>query len=149
MKIMPSAANLFAAIMLALVALMVSSFVPPLLEEGTDMGNFFLVNAVIGLLVGWFSVGRRTGRGWIPGINAGITGVVLLVIWGVFVQSANEMVRLALRNRFDNAFEALTAIFQIGVEWGLLIMTTPILTTLGIGGVITGLVAESAAQRWR
>ena len=149
MKIMPSAANLFAAIILSVVALMVSSFIPPLLPEGTDMGNFFLVNFGLGLLVGWFSVGRRTGRGWIAGINAGITGAVLLVLWGLFVQAANEMTRLAMRNRYDNAFEALTAIFEIMVEWGLLMMTAPILITLAIGGVVTGLVAESAAQRWR
>ena len=149
MRIMPSAANLVAALCLGALGYYVSGFVPPLLPEGTDMGAFFLVNLVIGALVGWFTIGRRTGRGWVPGINAGFTGVVMFVLWALFVQSCNEMTRLAMRNRYDNAFEAIVAIFEIGAEWGWMILTAPILTTLAIGGVITGLLAEFAAQRWR
>lgn len=149
MRIMPSAANLFAAVMLCIVSVIASSFVPPLLPEGTDLGAFYVVNAGLGLVVGWLSVGGRTGKGWIAGVNAGITGVVVLLFWALFVQAANEMTRLAMRNRYDNALEAITAIFQIGAEWGLLIMTAPIITTLAVGGILTGLVAESAAQRWR
>ncbi len=146
---MPSAASLFAAISLGVVALMVSSFIPALLPEGTDMGNFYIVNFVIGLVVGWISVGTRTGRGWVAGINAGITGVVMLVFWGLFVQACNEMTRLAMRNRYDNAMEAIVAIFELMAEWGLLMLTVPIGVTLLIGGAVTGLIAESAAQRWR
>ena len=149
MRIMPSAANLVAAIAMAIVALVVSSFIPPLLQEGTDMGYFFHVNAVIGLVVGWFTVGARTGRGWVAGINAGLTGAFMLVLLGLFVQACNEMVKLAMRNRYDSAFEALTAVFQIGAEWGWLMMTAPILITLAIGSAIAGLLAEGAARRWR
>lgn len=149
MKVMPSATNLFAAIMMAGVAYFVSLLIPPLLPEGTDMGNFNLVNVAIGIVCGWQVVGKRTGRGWVAGVNAGITGVVALVFWGLFVQAGNEMVRLAMRNRYDGAFEALTAIFQIGTEWFLLMLTAPIIITLAVGAIAVGLVAEAAAQRWR
>lgn len=149
MKVMPSATNLFAAISMALLALFVSTLIPPLLPEGTDMGNFQIVNMVIGIVCGWQVVGKRTGRGTVAGINAGITGVVAFVFWGLFVQAANEMVRLAMRNRFDGAFEALIAIFQLMTEWFMLMITVPIITTLVIGAIVVGLVAESAAQRWR
>ena len=146
---MPSAANLAAAIMLGIVALMTTSFIPPLLPEGQAIGNLYWVNLAIGIVVGWVTVGRRTGRGWVGGINAGITGAVMLLIWGLFIQSANEMTRLAMRNRYDNAMEAIVAIFQIMAEWGLMIMVLPVILTLLIGGVVAGLVAEAAAQRWR
>lgn len=149
MRIMPSATNLFAAVAMGILAVIVSGFVPPLLDEGTDMGYFFHVNALLGIVIGWKVVGSRTGRGWVAGINAGLTGVVALLFWAIFVQACNEMVRLAMRNRFDGAFEALTAIFSIGVEWFLMVMTLPIITTFLIGAVAVGLVAESAAQRWK
>jgi hypothetical protein len=148
MRVMPSATNLFAAVAMCILALYVSGLIPPLLDEGTDMGYFFYVNAIIGIVVGWKVVGGRTGRGWVAGVNAGLTGVVALVFWAIFVQACNEMVRLAMRNRFDGAFEALTSIFQIGVEWFLMILTAPIIGSLLVGAVLVGLVAEMAAQRW-
>lgn len=149
MRVMPSATNLFAAIAMGLVALYISTLIPPLLEEGTDMGYFFYVNAVLGIAIGWRVVGSRTGRGWVAGINAGLTGVVALMFWAIFVQACNEMVRLAMRNRFDGAFEALTAIFKIGTEWFVMILTVPIIASFLVGAVIVGLVAEAAAQRWK
>ena len=149
MNVQPSATNLAAGITLAAVAYYVSLLVPPLLPEGTDMGYFNYVNALIGFLVGWRVVGSRTGRGWVPGINAGVTGAVMLVFWALFVQSCNEMTRLAMRNRYDSAFEALVAIFEIGTEWFLMILTVPILSSLAIGAIVVGLIAEMAAQRYR
>lgn len=150
MRINPSAANLVAAIMLAIVALMATSFIPPLLPEGMALKpNVYYVNTVLGLVVGWATIGSRTGRGWVSGINAGVTGAVMLVLVGLFVQAANEMTRLAMRNRYDNAMEAIVAIFQIMAEWGLMIMAMPVILTLLIGGAIAGLIGESAAQRWR
>ena len=146
---MPSAANLMAAILMALVALIVSTMIPPLMPEGTAYGYFFHVNALIGALVGWFTVGTRSGRGWVSGVNAGLTGSAMLVVWGLLVQATNEMTRLALRRRYDDAFEAVISIFQMGAEWGILMFTTPIVITLVVGGAFTGLMTEMAARRWR
>lgn len=149
MRINPSAANLVAGATLGVVAFVVSTMIPPLMPEGTAYGYFFHVTTLIGVLVGWFTVGSRAGRGWVSGINAGLTGAVMLVFWGLLVQATNEMTRLALRNRYDSAFEAITAIFEIGAEWGIVMFTTKIILTLLVGGAFTGLLAESAARRWR
>ena len=74
---------------------------------------------------------------------------MVLVFWGLFIQSCNEMVRIAMKNRYDGAFEALVAIFEIGAEWALLMSTIPIWTTLLVGGMIVGLAAEFAWRTWR
>ena len=146
---MPTAAKLMAAVCLAVLAYVVGQMVKPLMPESTDFGYFDYVNVALGLLVGWFVMGRRAGKGTTAAINNGLTGTFVLMLWGVGVQAANEMVRLAMRNRYDGAFEAITATFQIAAEYALMIATVPIGVTLLVGAVVSGLLTESASNRWR
>lgn len=145
---MPNAAKLVSALCLAILAFIVSGLIMPLFPEGTDFGYFVLVNVVIGAATGWSVIGKRAGRGWTSAINVGLTGAVMLVFWGLFVQGCYEMVDLAMRRRYDNAFEALVAIFEIMAEYALLIATVPIGIALAIGGAAAGILAEIAARRW-
>lgn len=93
-------------------------------------------------------MGRRAGRGITAAINNGLAGVFVLILWAIFLQAANEMVRRALRNRYDDPFEAIVAIFQIGAEFGLMIATVPMAVALVVGVVISGLLTEFAYNRW-
>lgn len=149
---MPDAARLVAAICLAIAGFFLSGLVMDayVAEMGqTDFGWFVWVNVTIGLLVGWTAMGKRAGRGLTAAITNGVTGVFLLVLWGLFVQACNEMTRLAMRNRYDDAFEAIGAIFRIGAEWGLLLLTGPILGTMLLAAVLAGLLTEFAWRTWR
>ncbi|MAP13685.1 MAG: tellurium resistance protein, partial [Oceanibulbus sp.] len=107
---MPTGARLMAAISLAVLAFILSGMVVPLMPESTDFGYFLPLNMVLGLLVGWRVMGRRAGRGITAAINNGLAGVFVLMLWAIFLQAANEMVRLALRNRYDDPFEAIVAV---------------------------------------
>lgn len=146
---MPDASRLIAAICLAIIAFLVSQMVVPLMPEGTDFGYFTYVNIAIGALCGWIIMGKRAGRGVVPAINNGLTGVAALLFWGLFVQGTYEMVDLAMRNRYGGPFEALTAIFEIGAEYGLMILVPNIIATVLIGGVLAGLATEGAWRRWK
>ena len=146
---MPDAARLVAAICLAIIAFLVSQMVMPLMPEGTDFGYFTYVNLAIGVLCGWIVMGKRAGRGIVPAINNGLTGVAALLFWGLFVQGTYEMVDLAMRNRYGGPFEALAAIFEIGLEYGLMILVPNIIATILVGGVLAGLATESAWRRWK
>jgi hypothetical protein len=149
---MPDAARLVAAICLAIIAFVLSGFVMEAwnAERGvTNFGWFVYVNVVVGIVVGWTAMGKRAGRGVSAAITNGVTGVFLLVLWGVFIQACNEMVRLAMKNRYDNAFEAVAAVFQIGAEWGLFILTAPIIATMILGAFISGILTEYAWRTWR
>lgn len=145
---MPTGARLMAAISLAVLAFVLSGMVVPLMPESTDFGYFLPLNVVLGLIVGWRVMGRRAGRGIVAAINNGFAGVFVLMLWAIFLQAANEMVRLALRNRYDDPFDAIVAVFQIGAEFGLMIATVPIGVALVVGGVIAGLLTEFAYNRW-
>ncbi|MEQ5828695.1 TrgA family protein [Sulfitobacter sp. NFXS29] len=145
---MPTGARLMAAISLAVLAFVLSGMVVPLMPESTDFGYFLPLNVLLGLVVGWRVMGKRAGRGVVAAINNGLAGVFVLMLWAIFLQAANEMVRLALRNRYDDPFEAIVAVFQIGAEFGVTIATLPIGVALVVGAVITGLLTEFAFNRW-
>ena len=94
-------------------------------------------------------MGKRAGKGITAAINNGITGMVAMVFWGLAVQGAYEMVRLAMRNRYDGPFEAIMAIFEIAIDYGWTIFVFPVIMTLLIGGILTGLATEYAWRTWR
>ncbi|MCE8006741.1 TrgA family protein [Aestuariivita sp.] len=146
---MPNASSLIAATCLAVLAFVVSGQIIPLFEEGKDFGYFTLVNMAIGAVVGWKVMGPRAGRGLTPGINNGITGVAVLVFWALFVQGCVEMVRLAMRNRYDGPFEAIIAIFEIGYDYAVIIAVPNVLITLAIGALASGLITEHVSRIWR
>ena len=146
---MPDAAKLMAALGLAVLAFVLSGMVMELFEEDTNFGWFVYVNVVIGVVVGWITVGRRAGRGWVSAINVGFTGGFLLVFWALFIQACNEMVDRAMKNRYDNAGEAIIAVFELGAEFAVFIATVRIALTVVIGGVLTGLLTEYVWQRYR
>lgn len=146
---MPTAARLVAAICLMFVAYFLSMLVIPLMPESTDFGYFVPVNLVLGLCIGWIVMGKRAGRGTTAAINNGLTGVFVLFLWGIGVQAINEMVRRAMRNRYDGPFEAIVAVFQIGAEWAYMIATASMGATALVGAVISGLLTESASKRWK
>ena len=146
---MPNAASLFGAISLAIIAFIVSGQIMPLFEEGKDFGYFTWVNMAIGVVVGWKVMGPRAGRGTVPGVNNGLTGVAVMVFWCLFVQGCYEMFRLAMRNRYDGPFEAILAIFEISYDFALTIAQPNILITLLIGAVVGGLVTEHVSRIWR
>lgn len=146
---MPTAARLMAAVCLAVCAYFISQLVMPLMPESTDFGYFVPLNVVLGLAVGWVVMGRRAGRGTTAAINNGLTGMFVLFLWGIGLQAINEMIRLAMRNRYDGPFEAIVAVFQIGAEFAVIIATVPIGVAFLVSAVVSGLLTEFAGSRWR
>ena len=146
---MPTAARLFSAVALAILAFIVSGQAMPLMPEGTDFGMFTYVNIAVGAVMGWVVVGKRAGRGLIPGITNGMTGMLTMMFWCLCIYGAYEMFSRAMDRRYDDPFESVMAIFELGFDYALMIFVQNIIVTLLIGGVLTGLAAEYAAKRFR
>lgn len=145
---MPTTARLVAAICLAVLAWVVTGQVITEMTERTNFGNFRVITTGLGLLVGWFVIGSRVGTDYVTSISIGLTGMVALVFWGLFVQAGNEMLRLSLARRYDGAIEAIVAVFQIGIDYAGHLMYPNILLTLVVGGVLSGVISEYANRRW-
>ncbi len=146
---MPTASRLVAALCLLVIAFLVSGMIIDNGEEGKDYGYFTYINMGLGLICGWVVMGKRAGRGWTAAINNGLTGVAALVFWGLFVQGTHEMFSQAMRHRFGGPFEALLAIFEIGIDFGKQLVVPEILITLGVGAILSGILTEIASRRWR
>lgn len=139
---MPTASKLVAALCLAALAWLVSQQIRPLLPEGTAFGWFNHVNAALGIVVGWRVVGARAGRGYGAAVSNGFTGGVVLVFWGLLLQSAYKMFENSTRLRYDGAFEAFAAVFQIMSEYALIIATPIVIAMLVVGSASSGIVSE-------
>ncbi|MBW4708169.1 TrgA family protein [Roseobacter sp. YSTF-M11] len=146
---MPDAARLFAALCIGIVGFIVSFQIIPLMPESTDFGSFAYVNAIIGVVVGWRVMGKRAGRGVTAAINNGLGGVLVLVLWGLFVHSSYQMFDRAMSNWYNGAFQALLAIIKFMAEYALIMINPLVIFTLIAGGVLSGLATEYAWRTWR
>lgn len=145
---MPTAAKMVAAVGLGALGWIASEAFRPLMPPETNFGIFNEVNVVLGLLCGWFVTGTRLGRGYAEGFSAGLTGVGAMVFWALFLQSFNEMLRRALDNRYDGPVEGVTAIMELGVEYGTYMLNGPLIGLLLTGAVLVGLIGEWVSHRW-
>ncbi|MBP0481845.1 TrgA family protein [Sagittula salina] len=145
---MPTAARLIAALCLAVVGWLVSEAIRPLYPPNTNFGLFNYVNTALGFYTGWTILGRRAGRGMAAGISNGFTAALMLLLFGLLVQSVNEMLRLAFARHYKGGFEAVTDIFAIGLDFAVKIADGQVLITLFVGGILSGILAEIAARRW-
>lgn len=146
---MPTAAKLIAAICLAALGFAVSELIKTQMPASTAFGRFSLINAAVGFVCGWAVVGNRAGRGYAAGISNGFTGVSALVFWGLFIQSANEMVIRSMKNRYDGVAEAFAAVFELFVRLGENLINAPVIGSLILGAIVTGYLCEYAARHWR
>ena len=146
---MPDRAKVMAALCLCALAYILSEMVKPQFLEDYNFGYFTHVNMLLGVIVGWTFMGKRAGSGVVPAINNGVTGIASLLFLAVTVQSINEMLRLAMRKRYDGPFEAVLSIIPIGLDYTVLISTIPFWSTAFIGGALSGLIVEAVWQRWR
>ncbi|CUH76813.1 TrgA family protein [Tropicibacter naphthalenivorans] len=146
---MPTAAKLFSAICLVIVAYVTSEFVKAGMPASRDFGLFSEVNAAIGGLCGWFIVGPRAGRGVSAAIANGFTGTAAALFWCLFVQSANEMVDNSFDRKYRTVVDALMSVFEIAIDFSEKLVDPMVILTMLVGGIITGLIAEKVSRHWR
>ena len=80
---MPTATKLISAVFFALVAALAAHLFIPVLPEGTQIKLFREISAGIGLLCGWFVMGRSTQRGMVEAINRGLVSDAAAPFGGV------------------------------------------------------------------
>ncbi|MGC9419191.1 MAG: TrgA family protein [Rhodovulum sp.] len=147
---MPTAAKLVAALLYAAVAWFASDAIVPLFPEGTDLGSFAMVNTVIGGLTGWLVMGGLAGEGYGLAVASGLRTTAVLVFYALLFHAVYEMLHRATRMRYDGVMEALTAVVELMGKYGLMVVTSPVVMGILIGGgVLAGLAVEWAARRWR
>ncbi len=146
---MPTAAKLFAAFAMTVVAFFTAQVFMPHMEEGTQFGAFVPVSALIGLVCGWRILGRETGGGMWQAANAGMKAAAITAALGLFIFSTEEMIVLAFRRSYDGPLEAVIGILSLGLDFVQKMLVPDVLIVLFGGGALAGCLSEWAARRWR
>ena len=146
---MPTAARLVAAICLGLLSWIVAQQVMARMTEISYFGQFPLVAIGLGLVVGWITLGGHTRPGPVAIINSGVTAVVVLAFWAVFVFGVYEMVRLSLNRRFHGLMDAIYGLIDVMIGYARVLAVPEILATLLVGGLIASALTRFADRTWR
>ena len=144
---MPTAGKAVAAVGLGLLAYYASGIVIEIWPDETQFGYFRYGCAALGVLMGWRVIGRRVGRGIVPGIGAGITGLFALLFWCFLLFSFYEMITRSLGLRYKGPVEAILGMFDIAWRWAENIADPRLLLTLLLGAMAVGLVAELVSRK--
>ncbi len=146
---MPTAAKLVAALAFAFLGFVTAEFIKPLMPEGTQFGYFSPYCAAVGGLCGWFVMGslasEQSRRTWESGIRTTVT----MVFWCVLGLSIYEMTLQSMKLRYDGPIAALQGMFEIALEYLVIMVNAAVLGTLFVGGLIAAHLTRWAAQRWR
>ncbi|MEM6824503.1 MAG: TrgA family protein [Pseudomonadota bacterium] len=146
---MPTAAKLIGAVLFAALAYYVSDLVKVYLPlEGAGATLLSPVNAFFGAVMGWRIMGRHAGQGFMPAMGFGLTTIFAITFWALLIWSAYEMIKRAVRGRYDGPVEALLALSDLMLENAFLIVEAPVVAAAVIGSLLVALVTEFFARRW-
>lgn len=146
---MPTAAKLFAFLAFAAVAFFAANGVPKLLPEGTALNLFIPISTMVGALSGWFISGRLVGKGFMVAMGTGMRTSLTLLFWCLVIFATDRMLNKSVQLAYDGPVEAVTSIFEIGLEYFLMVMVPDIIGILLVGGALAGAFVEWASRRWR
>lgn len=146
---MPTAARLVAAIAYAAVAYLASESFKPLLPEGTKIGYLSEINAFIGLLCGWFIMGRLVGPRHGNILAMGFRSTASMLFYILLFHSLWQMLRLSMRLHYDGPMDAVIGVFEQAYEYGIMVVTSvEVMAILLIGGAIGAYLANWINRRW-
>lgn len=146
---MPTAAKLVAALSFAFAAWVVCIVLETLLPEAQRVGRLYPVSIGIGALGGWFVSGAAPRARMVEAAATGLRTATIITICTLFAFAVGTMLQVAMRGLYGGPMEAFLDIFNEFADFGAMILNAPTLSAIVIGGIIAGMVTESAGRRWR
>jgi hypothetical protein len=119
------------------------------MPDATALGPIREGAAVLGLIIGWRVMGPSVGKGYVEAAGSGIKTAVVLVFFALLLLSLKEMLENSVKMRYDGAMDATLDIFVTMARRSEGLLSLGVIGTIVIGGIIAGLVTESAGRRWR
>ena len=146
---MPTAARLVSSILLALsaaIVVMVSIEVYPTIEN--RMNSLLAGAAIVGLLNGWFGLGRSIASEDSSAVMEGVKAGLTVFLWVLLVYGIENMIQGMLVHAY---FQPMTALLQIPsrmIQYGKMAMNVPIGGSILVLSVFVGVMAKRASVKW-
>ncbi|MFA9232259.1 MAG: TrgA family protein [Microgenomates group bacterium] len=145
---MPTAAKLVGAAVFALVAFIAAYLFIPALPEGTQVKLFAPISAAIGLVAGWKVMGNLAGKGYQQAISFGLQTSIVILFFALLGFSTYLMIVRSTKGRYEGPSEAVLAVFQLMLDYAMLLASPATPIALAVGGVLGGLIVEWSKKRW-
>ncbi len=145
---MPTAGRLAGAVIFGLFGWYMAGIAIPFFPEGIAPAPWIPVSAAVSLFIGWKVCGGRAGRGYNPAVGIGLTCAFMMGFCMIFLLAFNEMIRLAMRMRYDGPMEATVDVFNQMFRFGGYFYDIPLISTLFIGGVVSAWITEYFGKRY-
>lgn len=146
---MPTAAKLVAGILFFLVGWQAAVYTLLTFPPEMPATYFPLTIGLIGFWQGWMVSGSRAGKGISVAFGNGLRCSVQIAFFGILLFALRTMFMRSANLRYSAPWEAVTATFDLFIEYFLQSLTIPVWGTLLIGGALCGLVVEAAGRLWR
>lgn len=149
---MPTAGRLVAAALFGALFWYVSALGLPLFAaaEMPEPPWFVVLNAALGVVLGWIIAGGRAGLGtWMAAVSYGWTTAIAIAVVALFAHGFVRMIELSLRMRYDGPVEAVAESFGLMAGIGAVLATPDILLSLALGALVAGLVTEWVGRNYR
>ncbi|MEO0999089.1 MAG: TrgA family protein [Pseudomonadota bacterium] len=144
-----TAARLFGSIFFAVAAVgaiaVAQHLVPEIAEAGEELVSFI---AVLGLFVGWISLGRRVNDpegGW---FGDGVTSAVVMAIYTVALLAAYHVYDQMQFRRFADPRDVLFTIAEKSVEYTTLMLDWRVLLVAAVGAMLSAYFARFIGYFW-
>lgn len=145
---MPTGAKLAAAVLFGALAWYASGLVMDLMDPGTQPPYYAQVNAVIGAAMGWLVAGSRARGPWMAAVSYGLTAVLAMIFWWLFLHSFYEMIVAATRGLYgSDPTLAVVDVFRLMLDHAMLMNNSTVITTFVAGAVVCGLLTEWVGRR--
>ena len=145
---MPTGGKLIAALAFAALAYFVTDLVKPLLPEGTQVGKFSEINALVGLVMGWTIMGKGAGKSMRQSLGYWLTTLVATVFWCLVVWSGYAMLQNSMKLRYDGPVEALQDMAQLAIDYARLAAVKAVIWPAVIGAIFMAWLTDFFARRW-
>lgn len=146
---MPTGSKLAGGVIFFTIAYMAALQAKLTFTEGTQATYFAWVIGAIGFWQGWLVMGNRAGSGMRPAIANGMRTSVQIAFFGLAFFALRTMFMRSADLRYSAPGEAVTASFDLFLEYGLQSLTLGMWGVLLVGGMLGGMAVELASRVWR
>jgi hypothetical protein len=145
---MPTAGKLAGAVVFAVVAWVVTELYARAIPPDQALGDYRSIAAFIGLVCGWRIMGPQADRALMVTLSAGLQTSLMTVVFSLLALSIYQMVIKSLRMLYDGPVAAVVGIFEMAVEYGLVLINGPVLLAIVLGGFIGGWISGIVGRNY-